>query len=212
MGFFDWSAPFFEAFGDRWSDVRVREIADALRPTVPDAGGRVLDLGGGTGVLSARLAQVLPAEYSVVDPTPAMEHYARKRTGVITVHGKAEAIPLPDAAFDAAVVSDAFHHFPDQDGAVAELLRVVKPGGRLVILEFDRRSRLLFLMERIADPRGRLFTPEELCEYLGSRGVRGTCVPRSGWTYDFIGEVPPARDAASDPAGAVRADARSSGA
>jgi SAM-dependent methyltransferase len=187
VGFFDWSAPLFAAFGDRWSDRRIREVASALRPTVPESGGAILDLGGGTGVLAARLADVLPATYTVVDPTPAMERYARKRTGIHVVLGRAEAIPFPDASFDAVVISDAFHHFPDQDGAVRELRRVVKPAGRVVMLEFDGRVWPVRLVERLVDPKGHLFAPEEFCAYLDARGITGTCRSISPTNYDFVG-------------------------
>lgn len=189
MGFFDWSAPLFAAFGNRWSRARVREIAGYLRPSVPASGGRVLDLGGGTGVLSSRLAEVLPAQYTVVDPTPAMTRHARGRAHVDVVPGRAEAIPLPDASFDAAIASDAFHHFPDQEGAVRELRRVVKPGGRIVLLEFDRRWPPVVLAERMVDRNGHLFAPGELCAYLSERGIDGSCRSVSQLDFDFVGTV-----------------------
>jgi ubiquinone/menaquinone biosynthesis C-methylase UbiE len=187
VGFFDWSAPFFAAFGDRWSDHRVREIAAALRPSVPETGGMVLDLGGGTGVLSARLADVLPATYTVVDPTPAMERYVPDRPDVRAVLAAAEAIPFPDATFDAVVVSDAFHHFPRQDAAAHEIRRVLRPGGRLVMLEFDSRSWPVAIVERLVDRRGHLFSPDELCAYFADRGITGTCRSSSPMAFDFVG-------------------------
>lgn len=189
MGFFDWSAPLWQAFGNRWSAARVREIADYLQPSVPASGGRILDLGGGTGVLSTRLSDVLPAEYTVVDAAPAMTGYARERAHVRAVTARAEAIPLPDASFDAAVVSDAFHHFPDQEGAVRELRRVVKPGGRVVLLEFDRRWPPVIFAERMVDRHGHLFAPDELCAFMAAHGIDGTCRSVSRLDFDFVGTL-----------------------
>lgn len=191
MGFFDWSAPLFAAFGNRWSAQRLATVAGYLRPSVPEHGGRVLDLGGGTGVLSVRLATVLPAHYTVVDPTAAMTRYVPSRADVDVVRAGAEAIPYPDGHFDAAITSDAFHHFPDQEAAVRELRRVVRPGGRVVMLEFDRRLLPVALLERLVDWHGRLFSPGELCAYLAQRGIEGTCEPVSWLDFDFVGTVEP---------------------
>jgi ubiquinone/menaquinone biosynthesis C-methylase UbiE len=186
MGFFDWSAPLFGAFGDRWSERRIHEIADALRPHVPD-GGSVLDLGGGTGVLSSRLADVLPACYTVLDPAPAMERYVPARPDVTAVLGSSQNVPFGGSAFDAVIVSDAFHHFADQDTAAREIRRVLRPGGGLVMLEFDRRAWPVAAIERIVDRTGHLFAPQELCDFLQARGLEGTCTPRSWMTFDFVG-------------------------
>ncbi len=188
MGFFDWSAPFFAAFGDRWSHARIHQIADMLRPYIPERGA-VLDLGGGTGALSARLATVLPACYTVVDPAAAMERYVPDRPDVTAAPGSAESIPFPDGHFDAVVISDAFHHFADQDAALREIHRVLRPGGGLTMLEFDRRAMPVRLVERIVDRNGRLFEPAALCAYLAERGFEGSCVERSRWMYDFAGEA-----------------------
>jgi ubiquinone/menaquinone biosynthesis C-methylase UbiE len=188
MGFFDWSAPLFAAFGDRWSPERVSEIADLLRPFVPE-GGAVLDLGGGTGVLSVRLAAVLPATYTIVDPTLAMERYVPDRRGITAVHGSAERIPFGDASFDTVVVSDAFHHFRDQNAAACEIRRVLKPGGGLVMLEFDRRAWAVAMIERIVDRHGHLYSPTELCPYLREHGIDGVCTPRTWMTFDYAGRA-----------------------
>jgi ubiquinone/menaquinone biosynthesis C-methylase UbiE len=57
----------------------------------------------------------------------------RADAGVSLVRGDATRLPFADAAFDAAVSTEAFHWFPDQDAALAELRRVIRPGGRLLL-------------------------------------------------------------------------------
>jgi demethylmenaquinone methyltransferase/2-methoxy-6-polyprenyl-1,4-benzoquinol methylase len=188
VGFFDWSAPLFAAFGNRWSASRVSGIADMLRPFLSEH-PTVLDLGGGTGVLSSRLADVLPGAYTVVDPTRAMERYVPDRPDVRAVLGSAENVPFPGGSFDAVIVSDAFHHFADQDAAVREMRRVLRPGGGLVMLEFDPRAWPVAAVERVVDRSGHLFSPDELCAYLGERGFTGTCRPTGWMTYDFVGRA-----------------------
>jgi demethylmenaquinone methyltransferase/2-methoxy-6-polyprenyl-1,4-benzoquinol methylase len=188
MAFFDWVAPVFGAFADRWSAGRIAEIAEALRPFLGDP-ANVLDLGGGTGALAARLAAALPARVTVLDPTPAMERYAPQRPDVIVLLGSAEHIPFEDAAFDAVVISDAFHHFRDQSAAVREIARALRPGGALFITEYDRRGLMRFVVwaERMVGEPASFFAPDELCAYLADRGIRGRCTKRPGISYDFLG-------------------------
>ena len=188
MGFFDWSAPMWRVFGNRWSSKRIRGLANTLHAYVP-AGGAVLDLGGGTGALSARLAKVMPATYTIVDRSPAMQRYVQARPEIQAVLGSAEAIPLADSSVDAVIVSDAFHHFRDQEVAVREIKRVLRPGGGLVMLEFDRRAWPVALVERLVDRNGHLFAPDELCAFMSERGVHGTSRRRSWMTFDYVGRA-----------------------
>jgi len=108
------------------------------------------------------------------------------------VSGVAEAMPFADDAFDAAVVSDAFHHFRDQPGAVAELRRVVRPGGVVLILELDPSGffmRAVALVERLLGEPGAFFTPAEMCAFMAEHGIAGECEPVSGAAYLYRGVV-----------------------
>jgi SAM-dependent methyltransferase len=95
---------------------------------------RVLDVGCGEGQIS-RLAAGLPGvEWVVgVDPTWAQLQVARARGGVVA-YGRAEAgrLPFPSASFDAAIACLVFEHIDDADGAIAEVGRVLRPGGRFL--------------------------------------------------------------------------------
>lgn len=191
MGFFDWAAPVFARFGDRWSPADTEAIAGWLRPAVPE-GGRVLDVGGGTGALAARIADAIDAKVVVLDPTLEMLRYLPERDDVIGVHGLAEDMPFDGSSFDAVVVSDAFHHFRDQDAAVAEFVRVVRPGGPVLILELDTGGLfgpVLVAGERILGEPGSFFTPQQLCAYMAERGLPGNCARTRGLGYRFLGEV-----------------------
>jgi SAM-dependent methyltransferase len=94
---------------------------------------RVLDVGTGEGQI-ARLAARDGASLVVgVDPTLAQLTAARTRGGDVGyVRGGADALPFPDASFDAVVVCLVFEHIPDHEPAIAELARVLEPGGRFV--------------------------------------------------------------------------------
>lgn len=138
-----------------------------------------------------RLADALPADVTVLDPTPEMLAYVPAHPRVTARLGVAERMPFPDDTFDAVVVFDAFHHFRDQDGAVREIARVVRPGGALLVSEFDDRGlmRLVVLGERLLGEPANFFAPDALCSYMSARGIDGECVPTSAVSYSFFGEV-----------------------
>src|SRR4051812_15056583 len=100
---------------------------------------RVLDLGAGTGLLAARVAEAYPdAQIVLVDGAPAMLEQARVRLGERTEHRVADlADPLPEGPFDAVVSALAIHHL--DDAAKQDLFRRVKealpPGGVFVNAE-----------------------------------------------------------------------------
>jgi SAM-dependent methyltransferase len=96
---------------------------------------RVLDVGTGEGQI-ARLAVRIGAEKVIgVDPTMAQLVVARERGGGVEyARACADALPFPDAYFDAVVVCLVFEHIADHRPAIAEIARVLAPGGRFVFL------------------------------------------------------------------------------
>jgi len=103
-----------------------------------DQSSEVLDLAAGTGKLTRLLAARFAA-VTAVEPVDGMRAVlAREVLGARVSDGAAEAIPLADAAVDAAFVAEAFHWF-DPVRATAELARVVRPGGGVAVL-YNRRA------------------------------------------------------------------------
>ena len=104
-----------------------------------------LDVAGGTGDVAFRVAAGGEGvEVTVVDVNPEMlrvgEERAkrRRRGGVRFVEGNAEALPLPDAAFDGYTIAFGIRNVPRMELALAEAYRVLKRGGRFLCLEFSR--------------------------------------------------------------------------
>lgn len=191
MGFFNWAAPLIRRCGDRFDSSDATVIAGWLRPAV-SPGGRLLDVGGGAGQLAHLLAVKLDAHATVVDPTPEMLDHVLLDDRVSAVAGTAEALPFADSSFDALVVTDAFHHFRDQRGAVREFARVVRNGGIVVVLDLDSRPvvmRLVAIAERLVGEPAGFMSPEEMCEFMAHQGINGACGLEQGASYHFIGTV-----------------------
>ncbi|WP_442978298.1 class I SAM-dependent methyltransferase [Salarchaeum sp. III] len=144
---------------------------------------RVLDLGGGTG----RAARALGGA-TVVDASRGMLERAAD-AGLPCVRGDVGALPIDSASVDAAVVVDALHHFPDILGALAEAARVLRPGGVLVVREFDPttvRGRLLEVAEHAIRFESTFHAPGGLCGLLAGAGFAPHVVER-GFAYTVAG-------------------------
>lgn len=141
---------------------RTREIL-ALR-----RGEHVLDIGSGPGFLAAEMAEDVGPEGRVVgvDPSETMLAMgARRGAPVEYAEGDALGLPFPDGTFNAAVATQVYEYVTDMPAALAEAHRVLKPGGRLLILDTDwdavvwhssDRDRMLRVLEKwndhLADP------------------------------------------------------------
>lgn len=147
----------------------------------------VLDLGGGTG----RAARALPDESLVFDGSFPMLFRARAHD-LPTLQGDVRSLPLQDESVDGVVVVDALHHFPSPNRALEEATRVLRPGGALVIREFDPttiRGRGLVFGERVIGFESSFFTPAEVSDMLADAALSVTIQER-GFVYTVTGVKP----------------------
>jgi demethylmenaquinone methyltransferase/2-methoxy-6-polyprenyl-1,4-benzoquinol methylase len=139
---FDGAAPYYEWMGaimSLGSEYYYRRLALTRGGVAP--GMKVLDVATGTGLLARAALRVVGRSGGVVgvDPSPGMlGEQRRKGASVRLVQGRAEALPFESARFDALTMGFALRHVPDLRVTFGEYLRVLKPGGRLVILEVSR--------------------------------------------------------------------------
>ena len=111
----------------------------------PRAGWTVIDIAGGTGDIARGILRRVEAEIVVCDPSVEMLEVGIDRTvdsgrlaGIRFVAGRAEALPFPSGAADACTVAFGLRNVTDRAAALAEARRVLKPGGRMLCLEFSR--------------------------------------------------------------------------
>lgn len=143
-----------------------------LRGLQPQSGDRVLDIGGGTGRVSGTFPDGL--QVVVCDPSAGMIREAQGK-GLHACTSVAEHLPFGDGSFQRIILVDAFHHLLDQGAAVVDLLRVLQPGGRLVIEEPDIHQRVVkfaALLERLLRMRSRFFSPQDMARLFERGGAR----------------------------------------
>jgi ubiquinone/menaquinone biosynthesis C-methylase UbiE len=118
-------------------------LGEMRRTLLVEARGRVVEIGAGTGV-NLDLYGPGIEDLTLIEPDPHMgtklrEHLAERRSGQARLcAAPAEAIPFPDGTFDTAVATLVLCTVPDPVAAIAELARVLKPGGRLLFIEHVR--------------------------------------------------------------------------
>lgn len=147
-------------------------------------GHRVLDIAGGTGDLTAKFSRRVGPEGEVylADINASMLSVGRDRLtdrGVVNnihyVQANAESLPFPDDYFDCISIAFGLRNVTDQPKALASMLRVLKPGGRLLVLEFSKP--VLPLLSKLYDAYSFTALP-----------LMGRMVTRDADSYQYLAE------------------------
>jgi SAM-dependent methyltransferase len=148
-------------------DARVPAV-DAVVAAAPQ---RILEVGCGWGELAEWLARETGAAVVATDLSPRMVELARER-GVDARLADVQELPFADAEFDCAVAAWMLYHVPDLGGGIAELARVLRPGGTLVAVT-NSRYHLLELRELVGSgPSTLTFARENGSELLAAHFAR----------------------------------------
>jgi ubiquinone/menaquinone biosynthesis C-methylase UbiE len=142
------SQEFFSSSAAQWDRLRDELFGErfhlAALAALADAAWTVGDLGCGTGQVSAALAPFVERVIAV-DASAAMLQAAKKRLhdfdNVDLRRGELEALPIDDAQLDATTLMLVLHHVPEPERALAEVARVLKPGGRLIVVDMLPHDR-----------------------------------------------------------------------
>jgi demethylmenaquinone methyltransferase / 2-methoxy-6-polyprenyl-1,4-benzoquinol methylase len=161
----------------RWHDVMVERLAAALA----DSTGRVLDVATGTAAVAVAIARRYGCRVTGIDQSTSMLRRGAQRVAaaglddrIDLVHARAESLPIPDASFDAVTHTYLLRYVDDPAATLAELARVLRPGGVMASLEFGV-------------PRGPAFAAWRAWTRLGLPAAG--LIARGGWyhTGRFLG-------------------------
>lgn len=126
-----------------------RMVAAAVYQTLPTAEGRILDVACGTGDLSLTLSGDGKAQIVALDfCRPMLEIAAakslRRRAGIPFIEGDALALPFRDGSFDGVTIAFGLRNLAGVESGLVELLRVLKPGAWVAVLEFSKPKYAVF--------------------------------------------------------------------
>lgn len=178
---------FFNTIAEDWDELNSEVLGDfclpeAVRLAVPTGCGIAVDLGCGTGEVLEYLRGV-SREVIGVDGSPRMLELARRRFGRASGNGEAHAgdgagvslrigeldhLPLRDGEADFACINLVLHHLSHPDAAIREIARVLRPGGLVLVTDFDRHQDET--MRNVYGDRWLGFTREELAAALETAG------------------------------------------
>jgi ArsR family transcriptional regulator len=166
-------------------------------------GGRYVDLGIGDGLLTLMLAEIADS-VTAVDLSPEMLAQLAQRAhraglnNIETVPGELDRLPLSDQSFDVAVLSQALHHAEEPRQALAEAFRILRPGGRLLIIDLASHAEE-WVREKLQH-RHLGFSEPQLSAWMAAAGFTAVRVQRAArdphpphfLSLVAIGQRPPA--------------------
>jgi len=162
---FDILAPLY----NRFSKLLFSEVRDDIIKKMDfEPKYKILDVGGGTGAFLEKILQREPEiQVVLLDSSKSMIEESKITDSM--VQGKACRNPFSKNSFDYVLCTDALHHFEHKRKSVQEMMRVVKPGGSIIIFDMDAKSpvtQLIKLGEKILGEPSEFFTPEELSSFF----------------------------------------------
>ncbi len=173
----------FHRFGGMIYNQEIRDsLCNFLQPLPENAA--LLDVGSGTGILCRFASECRDGlVFDAIDPAEGMMRYA---PSFVTCHrGRAEALSFEDDSFDGVMMGETLHHIADVDRAIDEIRRVLKPGGRLFIYDFNPKKMMGKLIQKgemlLGEP-GNFFSPDAIAAKLHDAGFE-TAIVQTGYKY-----------------------------
>ena len=182
------SKDYFDRVAQDWDEMRESFFSDEVREEALSAaavqkGKIAADIGAGTGFISEGLIQAGLQVIAVDQSEAILKEMKKKFADIETIDyrvGQAQNLPIPDETVDYAFANMYLHHVESPSGAIEEMVRILKPAGKLVITDLDEHE-FDFLREEHHD-RWMGFKRADIAEWFQSAGLReiridsiGTC-------------------------------------
>jgi len=161
---------YFNQLAGKWDRMTTEETRSRLPELIKDLkikpGDAVLDVGGGTGILLPLLYEAAGNKSKIISLDIAEEMLKQAKnnshpSNIHYVHADVTAIPLASETFDLVICYSCFPHFPDKAKALAEMARVLRSNGRLVICHTASRHEINELHKSIGNVVGNDTIPDE---------------------------------------------------
>jgi ubiquinone/menaquinone biosynthesis C-methylase UbiE len=144
--------------------------------------GRLLDIGGGTGRVASALRDDVD-EVVIADVSMGMLKQTHRST-LRPVCSHSESLPFSDNFFERVIMVDALHHVIDQPTSTREMLRVLKPGGRIIIEEPDINTftvKLIAMAEKLLLMRSHFLSPLQIATLFPAGSTKIVKEDSSAW-------------------------------
>ena len=180
------SKDYFDRVAQDWDDMRENFFSDEVRvialSTASVQKGKIAaDIGAGTGFISEGLIQEGLQVIAVDQSEAILKEMKKKFADIKTIDyriGQAQTLPIPDATVDYAFANMYLHHVESPPKAIAEMVRILKPAGKLVITDLDEHE-FDFLREEHHD-RWMGFKRADIVEWFQSAGLKEICIDSIG--------------------------------
>lgn len=164
---FKYFAPFYDQFMKTFSGEMTEKTFNKLQV---NKGEKILDVGGGTGRLAKMIKEKnRKTEIYTFDQSLPMLNHAKDKELENIIKGNSATLPFKNNTFNKIVCSDALHHFKKKRKSLEEMIRVLKPEGKLIILEFTPKSpitKIIYLGERLLGEPTKFYKPEKLAKFF----------------------------------------------
>jgi ubiquinone/menaquinone biosynthesis C-methylase UbiE len=179
------SKAYFEAVAPQWDAMREEFFSEGVREKAYAAAGlepgqAVADVGAGSGFIAEGLVR-RGLRVIAVDQSPAMLSELERRLGSAAIdarEGEAERLPLADGEVQRAFANMFLHHVERPAAAIAELARILAPGGRLILTDVDAHTHTFLLTEH--HDRWPGFDRAEVRRWFEAAGLRNVSVSDAG--------------------------------
>lgn len=167
--------------------------AAVLQTVNPQESSSILDVGCGTGILLQQMAQLNKGlNLCGLDISPKMVEVTRAKLGTLAKvqQGSANNFPYADNMFDYVTCATSFHHYPNPDNSLREMFRVLKSGGKLVVLDPFTNGRprkvICAILDTVFDEKGtKLFAKEQMYDMFNQVGFKHI-VQKTYWYYKLM--------------------------